>query len=93
MAGSTDARASLESFGRRVKELKKGESEAKGCRLDADVVDKGYRQQSLEALRNNVAAAVKRAQDATGNRYTTETAESVTKSFDFIQVVLVTRVE
>lgn len=81
-----------DSFAKRVLSLDIGETESKTKRLDGDSATKAVMADTLTSMRNNVAAAVKRAADKTGHKYVIETGDIRTRSYDFLMTVAITRV-
>lgn len=83
--------ALVDSFVSRLCALDIGESEAKARRLECDTATKAALTATIDALRNSIAASVKQATAKTGYKYTVESGDIRTRSFDFLVVVTVTR--
>jgi len=79
------------SLVQQIADLAEGKSVSLTERLDGDEATKAVIQATRERLRNNVAAAVKRARDKTGATYTVEGGEITTRSLDILVVVAITR--
>lgn len=79
------------SLTQRLADLEVGDSEAKCRRIACDSATKDALMGTITSMRNAVAACVKRASDLTGQKYTVESGDIRTKSFDFLLVVTITR--
>lgn len=81
------------SFPARLMALGVGETAAQAHRFDGDEATKETLIEVTAAMRNSIAASVKRASAKTGHKYTVENGEFRTRSYDVMVVVAVTRTE
>jgi hypothetical protein len=81
------------SFPARLMSLGVGETAAQAHRYDGNEVTKEDLILATAAMRNSIAASVKRASAKTGHKYTVENGDFRTRSYDVVIVVAVTRTE
>jgi hypothetical protein len=82
---------SVDSMVGRLARLDIGETETRAIRIECDKATKDTIMETINKLRSNIAATVKQAVDKTGHKYTVETGDIRTRSFDFLLIVAVTR--
>lgn len=89
-SSETMERVHINSRANRIAELKEGESFSESVRCDFNKTDKESTQRVKENLRNTLNKAMNNAAKRSGKKYTLESGEFFTRTYDIMITAVVT---
>lgn len=89
-SSETMERVHINSRANRIAELKAGESYSESFRCDFDILGKESTKQIKENLRNTLNKAMNNAAKRSGKKYTLESGEFFTRTYDIMITAVVT---
>jgi len=88
---SSSTKVQTDSLANRITRLELGRTVAESVRLDFDKTTRDAFRETVKALRSTMSKAAERARGRSGNEYSIETGDFLTRSGDLMIVATVTR--